>query len=154
MRAQADGFPILADLETVAEAVAPPTTAAAHHHHGAAASSASAPAAAVAPVATGSGYNDPNNPAAWDRLAQCESGGNWAANTGNGYYGGIQFSLALVAGRRRHRLPPPGQPRDPDRHGPAPLEPGRLVPLARLHAASSATAEHTSARELRPPWRT
>ncbi|GAA2077730.1 resuscitation-promoting factor [Aeromicrobium halocynthiae] len=28
----------------------------------------------------------------WDRLAQCESGGNWAANTGNGYYGGVQFS--------------------------------------------------------------
>lgn len=30
----------------------------------------------------------------WDRLAQCESGGNWAANTGNGYYGGVQFSAA------------------------------------------------------------
>jgi uncharacterized protein YabE (DUF348 family) len=29
----------------------------------------------------------------WDRLAQCESGGNWADNTGNGYYGGLQFSL-------------------------------------------------------------
>ncbi len=29
----------------------------------------------------------------WDRLAQCESGGNWATNTGNGYYGGLQFSL-------------------------------------------------------------
>jgi len=29
----------------------------------------------------------------WDALAQCESGGNWAANTGNGYYGGLQFSL-------------------------------------------------------------
>ena len=29
----------------------------------------------------------------WDRLAQCESGGNWAANTGNGYYGGLQFNL-------------------------------------------------------------
>ncbi|MGJ9411364.1 transglycosylase family protein [Aeromicrobium sp. CF4.19] len=28
----------------------------------------------------------------WDRLAQCESGGNWSANTGNGYYGGVQFS--------------------------------------------------------------
>lgn len=27
----------------------------------------------------------------WDRLAQCESGGNWAINTGNGYYGGLQF---------------------------------------------------------------
>ena len=29
----------------------------------------------------------------WDALAQCESGGNWATNTGNGYYGGLQFSL-------------------------------------------------------------
>ncbi len=35
-----------------------------------------------APVAEGS---------VWDRLARCESGGNWAANTGNGYYGGLQF---------------------------------------------------------------
>ena len=30
----------------------------------------------------------------WDALAQCESGGNWAINTGNGYYGGLQFSLS------------------------------------------------------------
>jgi resuscitation-promoting factor RpfB len=30
--------------------------------------------------------------AVWDSLAQCESGGNWAINTGNGYYGGLQFS--------------------------------------------------------------
>jgi resuscitation-promoting factor RpfB len=30
----------------------------------------------------------------WDRLAQCESGGNWAINTGNGYYGGLQFSAS------------------------------------------------------------
>lgn len=29
---------------------------------------------------------------AWDRLAQCESGGRWNINTGNGYYGGLQFS--------------------------------------------------------------
>ena len=29
----------------------------------------------------------------WDKIAQCESGGNWAANTGNGYYGGLQFNL-------------------------------------------------------------
>jgi len=34
----------------------------------------------------------------WDRLAQCESGGNWAINTGNGYYGGLQFSLASWRG--------------------------------------------------------
>ncbi|WP_336087193.1 transglycosylase family protein [Nocardia sp. SSK8] len=28
----------------------------------------------------------------WDRLAQCEAGGNWGINTGNGYQGGLQFS--------------------------------------------------------------
>ena len=43
----------------------------------------------------------PPNPAAfvvdesvWDALAKCESGGNWAINTGNGYYGGLQFDYA------------------------------------------------------------
>jgi len=30
----------------------------------------------------------------WDKLAQCESGGNWSINTGNGYYGGLQFTLS------------------------------------------------------------
>ncbi|HEX6352220.1 MAG TPA: transglycosylase family protein [Actinophytocola sp.] len=30
----------------------------------------------------------------WDRLAKCEAGGNWAINTGNGYYGGLQFNLS------------------------------------------------------------
>ena len=33
----------------------------------------------------------------WDRVAVCESGGNWAINTGNGYYGGVQFSLSTWA---------------------------------------------------------
>ncbi|MEX1177127.1 MAG: transglycosylase family protein [Nitriliruptor sp.] len=30
----------------------------------------------------------------WEDLARCESGGNWSINTGNGYYGGLQFSLS------------------------------------------------------------
>ncbi|MFD7628663.1 transglycosylase family protein [Streptomyces sp. NPDC059851] len=34
----------------------------------------------------------------WDRVAQCESGGNWSINTGNGYYGGLQFSASTWAG--------------------------------------------------------
>jgi len=34
----------------------------------------------------------------WDRLAQCESTGNWHINTGNGYYGGIQFSSRTWTG--------------------------------------------------------
>ncbi|WP_051510462.1 resuscitation-promoting factor [Intrasporangium oryzae] len=34
------------------------------------------------------------NAAMWDRVASCESGGNWHINTGNGYYGGLQFSAS------------------------------------------------------------
>jgi hypothetical protein len=55
---------------------------------------APAPAAAPAPAPAPSGGADPNSDATWDRLAQCESGGNWATNTGNGYYGGLQFSAS------------------------------------------------------------
>ena len=33
----------------------------------------------------------------WDQVAQCESGGNWAINTGNGYQGGLQFSPSTWA---------------------------------------------------------
>ncbi|HEX5367450.1 MAG TPA: transglycosylase family protein [Acidimicrobiales bacterium] len=40
----------------------------------------------------GGAVGDPNSYATWDALAECESGGNWALNTGNGYYGGLQFS--------------------------------------------------------------
>ena len=37
----------------------------------------------------------PVNPrlATWERIAKCESGGRWNINTGNGYYGGLQFNL-------------------------------------------------------------
>jgi cell wall-associated NlpC family hydrolase len=34
----------------------------------------------------------------WDKVAKCESGGNWSINTGNGYYGGLQFSQSTWAG--------------------------------------------------------
>jgi hypothetical protein len=44
-------------------------------------------AMAAAPANAASGVN-------WDAVAQCESGGNWAINTGNGYYGGLQFTLS------------------------------------------------------------
>nr|WP_179723128.1 transglycosylase family protein [Petropleomorpha daqingensis] len=49
---------------------------------------APAPQAAppVSPPSPPSGGHD------WDAVARCESGGNWAINTGNGYYGGLQFS--------------------------------------------------------------
>jgi len=45
------------------------------------------PAAASAPIDTS------GDGGVWDRIAACESGGNWSINTGNGYYGGLQFSL-------------------------------------------------------------
>ena len=45
------------------------------------------PVAPLVPAPTGPSFT------VWDRLANCESTGNWAANTGNGYYGGLQFSL-------------------------------------------------------------
>lgn len=33
------------------------------------------------------------HPVNWDAVARCESGGNWAINTGNGFHGGLQFTL-------------------------------------------------------------
>jgi uncharacterized protein YabE (DUF348 family) len=49
------------------------------------------PAPAPAPVASSPAPSIPSG-GVWDALARCESGGNWAINTGNGYYGGLQFS--------------------------------------------------------------
>ncbi|MGN6131236.1 MAG: transglycosylase family protein [Nocardioidaceae bacterium] len=49
----------------------------------------SRPAPTPAPAA-----NYASGSSVWDRIAQCESGGNWAANTGNGYYGGLQFNMS------------------------------------------------------------
>jgi resuscitation-promoting factor RpfE len=49
-------------------------------------------ALAVAPLAisTATANADGVN---WDAVAACESGGNWSINTGNGYHGGLQFTL-------------------------------------------------------------
>jgi hypothetical protein len=53
-------------------------------------------ALAVVPMAlsTGTASADTVN---WDAVAQCESGGNWSTNTGNGHYGGLQFKSATWA---------------------------------------------------------
>jgi hypothetical protein len=52
-------------------------------------------AAAVTPLlVAGPAQADSVN---WDAIAQCESGGNWQTNTGNGYYGGLQFSQGTWA---------------------------------------------------------
>jgi len=54
---------------------------------------APAPAPAPPPASTSS-----SSGSIWDAIAACESGGNWAINTGNGYYGGLQFSSSTWLG--------------------------------------------------------
>lgn len=49
---------------------------------------------ALAALALGSGTAAADSGVNWDAVAKCESGGNWAINTGNGYFGGLQFSPA------------------------------------------------------------
>ena len=56
-------------------------------------SSSSSSSSPSAGNTSGAGINLANS-AMWDRIAQCESGGNWHINTGNGYYGGLQFATA------------------------------------------------------------
>lgn len=68
-------------MPTAAPAVAPQPAAAAQPR----AAAQPKPQAAAPVYSTGGSV--------WDQVARCESGGNWAANTGNGYYGGLQFSL-------------------------------------------------------------
>jgi hypothetical protein len=53
---------------------------------------ATAPLVAAIPLAAASALPASAATSAWDRLAGCESGGNWDINTGNGYYGGLQFA--------------------------------------------------------------
>jgi hypothetical protein len=49
-------------------------------------------ALAVAPLALGTGTASADS-VDWDAVAACESGGNWGTATGNGYYGGLQFTM-------------------------------------------------------------
>ncbi|WP_267245151.1 transglycosylase family protein [Streptomyces sp. PR69] len=53
--------------------------------------------AAVAAPLLGATSASAATAAEWDKVAQCESGGNWSINTGNGYYGGLQFSASTWA---------------------------------------------------------
>ncbi|MER7920645.1 MULTISPECIES: transglycosylase family protein [unclassified Streptomyces] len=53
--------------------------------------------AAVAAPLMATGTASAATDSQWDAVAQCESGGNWSINTGNGYYGGIQFSASTWA---------------------------------------------------------
>ncbi|WNV91974.1 transglycosylase family protein [Umezawaea sp. Da 62-37] len=50
-----------------------------------------------APLSMAAGTAQAQGGVDWDAVAQCESGGNWSINTGNGYYGGLQFSPSTWA---------------------------------------------------------
>ena len=50
-------------------------------------------ALAVAPMAMATGTANADSGVNWDAVAACESGGNWSTATGNGYYGGLQFTM-------------------------------------------------------------
>jgi hypothetical protein len=50
-------------------------------------------ALAIAPLALGTGTASAESGVNWDAVAACESGGNWSTATGNGYYGGLQFTM-------------------------------------------------------------
>ena len=50
-------------------------------------------ALAVAPLALAPGTANADGGVDWDAVAACESGGNWGTATGNGYYGGLQFTM-------------------------------------------------------------
>lgn len=47
--------------------------------------------------------------AEWDAVARCESGGNWAINTGNGFYGGVQFAAGTWASHGGNEFAPSAQ---------------------------------------------
>ncbi|HLL32459.1 transglycosylase family protein [Streptomyces sp.] len=53
--------------------------------------------AAVAAPLMAAGNASAATASEWEAVAQCESGGNWSINTGNGYYGGLQFSASTWA---------------------------------------------------------
>ncbi len=49
---------------------------------------------ALAAFSLGAGTASADSTVNWDAIAQCESGGNWTISSGNGFYGGLQFSPA------------------------------------------------------------
>ena len=61
---------------------------------------------AVAAPLMASGTASAATDSEWDAVAQCESGGDWSINTGNGYYGGLQFSASSWAGAGGTRYAP------------------------------------------------
>jgi len=69
----------------------------------------------------------------WDAVAQCESGGNWHINTGNGYYGGLQFTLSTWAANGGS-----GNPANASRRADLPIGPAVLGAGINIVAATAA----------------
>ncbi len=110
----------------------------------------------------------------WDAIADCESGGNWSIDTGNGHYGGLQFKPATWALARRNRIACHRVPRRADkgwpRTSPRPRgsEPGPSAasgaeclragqppvrrPAARLCVPARCWESSTCAGSARPSW--
>ena len=80
----------LAEQQAAAPPPPPPTPAPSPSAASPSAPSPSAPSPSAPPLVVTT--ND------WDAVARCESGGNWSINTGNGYYGGLQFSSSTWTG--------------------------------------------------------
>ena len=82
------------EKEEIAHRDMPSTSVVAQQVH-AEAQASTAPSYGSAPVSTAPAVAGGS---VWDSLAACESGGNWAINTGNGFYGGLQFTLSSWQG--------------------------------------------------------
>jgi resuscitation-promoting factor RpfB len=67
--------------------------AAAHRAEAAREAERAAAAAAQARQQSAPSQYSPSGTSVWDSIAQCESNGNWSINSGNGFYGGVQFTL-------------------------------------------------------------
>ncbi len=87
--------------------------------------------AGLVPVAT-TGSADAATMRTWDRLAHCESGGRWHIATGNGYYGGLQFSGSHLARVRRQAVRRAAPPRLAHPAGPGRRAGASLAGLGRL----------------------
>ena len=78
---------------TVGTKAAAPATATTTPSSTATASTKPSAAATSKSTSTSTSGLNTADTAMWDRIAQCESSGNWSINSGNGYYGGLQFNL-------------------------------------------------------------
>ena len=78
---------------TVGTKAAAPATATTTPSSTATASTKPSAAATSTSTSTSTSGLNTADTAMWDRIAQCESSGNWSINSGNGYYGGLQFNL-------------------------------------------------------------